>query len=636
MEAMRRVTGMFCPLPVCRTADEFPSQRELVKHMKNEHQSSRFCELCLGNRPLFPTEQTRYSIVSLKQHERSPDGHPLCRFCKKHFFDGADLFVHMNGVHVNCHLCPLEQRSRYYRNLVQLRDHLRSKHHLCECPPCDSTEIVQAFSTDDELRVHLVTEHGEKSSKSITLGFKIASSRDRGRNDIDRDDDELRQGVICPPPPRRPSPQIGMNQLSVQRQGRSFTPFVSQHWANAPGRWQSGEVVGPDSSEFNAVFPSLPSPSSRIDHEELSLVGQQHQTTAASDNPIPPLSSYSSTDNVNFGSAAAGSTMSKGCKKRNRRLAIALGIDVRDLDERGNSVQWPRELVLWARENLNEVLHIENVIQKMLLDPKATSIQLRPMIRLHRRRVHELAEMYGLKSVAYDQEPKRYLSIIKQQRVRVCRPLLSEAARDVNYCVGSSSTSHQFHETTVRPDSKVIGVNEAEKKEECSIDEGGDGIRWRNSVLKGRLIMPEGRLALAEEARMKAIEKERQATEKRRARVAVMEESRREKEQAGYIESHETRFHGLDVHSDDGDDDSSSKDEWETAVDRIMLSPASHDGGGGGDAWDDDPPGEPRPPYPSEGMWVCKRCTYSSNCDSVQKCGICGEENTDLGWTVVR
>ncbi len=626
MEAMRRVTGMFCPLPVCQTAAEFSNQRELVKHMKNKHQSEQFCELCLGNRPLFPAEQTRYSIVFLKQHERSPDGHPLCLFCQKRFFDGANLFSHMNGVHINCHICPLEQRSRYYRNLVQLRDHLRSNHHLCECPPCDSTEVVQAFSTSEELRIHIATEHGGKSSKPITLGFKIASSRDRGR-----DEDELRQGVICPPPARHPSSQTDMNQLSMQRQGRSFVPFVSQNWANARGTQQSGEVVGPDSSQFNTVFPSLPTPTSRIDPEELSLVGQHHHTTATRNNRIPP--SYSNTDNVNLSSSAGGRTTSKGKKERNRRLAITLGIGVRNLDEMENSVQWPRELVLWARENLSEVVHIQNLIQKMLLDPKATSFQLKPMARLHRKRVHELAEMYLLKSVSYDPEPKRYLSIVKQQASRICRPLLSEAARDVSYCVDSSSTSHQYHKATVQPEYR--GVNEEEKKEECRTNEegGDDEIRWRNSVFQGRLMMPEGRLTLVEEARMKAIEKERQATENRRARV--MEDSRRVKEQAGYIELHETPFHGLDVQSDDGDDQSSSKDEWEMAADRIMLSPVS--GGGGGDAWnDDDDPEEPRAPYPSEGMWVCKRCTYSSNSDSVQNCGMCGEENTDIGWTVVK
>ncbi len=649
MEAMRRVTGMFCPTFVCRTADEFPNQRELVKHMNNVHQSSQFCLLCLDNRPLFPSEQARYSLKALRQHERSSDGHPLCRFCQKRFFDGADLFGHMNKAHLNCHLCPLDQRHRYYRNLVQLRDHLCSSHYLCELPPCDSTDVIQAFSTADELHIHAVTEHGEKSSKCIGLGFRVASFRDRGRNSNDRDD-ELRQGVICPPPPRPPSSEIGMNRLLVQRQGQagnernrdmseqmeqtlqSFTPSVSQQrWANATGRCPIGEVVGPDSSDFNTVFPSLPTPS-RIDHEELSLVGQ-HQATVTS-NPIPPSLYYSRTDNdiiFSGSTTTAGSIISKGCKRRNRRLAMALDIDVKDLDERENVVQWPREMVLWARENLAEVSHIENSIQKMLLDPKATSIQLKPMITSRRRRAHELAEMYGLKSVAYDKEPKRYLSIIKQQGARVCHPLLSEAARDVNYCV-DSSTGHHFHETS-RPDPKVI-VDEEEKMEAC-IEGGGDGIRWKNSVLKGRLIKPDGRLSLPEETRMKAIKKERQAMEKRRARIAAREDRRRDEEQAGNVESHGTLFHGLDMLSDDGDDDSSSKDEWETAADRIMASPTSCDNGGG-DAWDDGPPSEPRPPSVGEGMWVCNRCTYSSNSDSVEKCGICGEENADLGWVVVK
>ncbi len=655
MEALKRFTGMFCPLFVCRKEDEFPNKRELVKHMINTHQSSQFCQLCLDHRPLFPAEQAKYSLKALRQHERSSDGHPLCGFCQKRFFDGADLYEHMNKAHVNCHLCPLDQRHRYYRNLVQLRDHLRFSHYLCELPPCDSIDIVQAFSTSDELHIHAVTEHGEKSSRPIELGFRVASFRDRGRNS----DDELRLGVMCPPPAQRPSSETGMNRLFVQRQGQtgnelnrdmsgqmgqSFTPSVSQQqWANAAGRRQFEEAVGPDSSDFNSIFPPLPTPSSLIDHEELSLVGQQYQAQTATitrNTPIPPSLSHSNADNndinpLGSSSTTAGSTMSKGCKRRNRRLAMALDIDVKDLDRRENVVQWPRELVLWARENLSEVLNIENSIQRMLLDPKATSIQLKHMIRSHRRRGHELAEMYGLKSVAYDNEPKRYLSFIKQQGARVCDPLLSEAARDVSYCMDSSSTGqHHFHEIS-RPDPKVI-IDEEEKKEASVVDGGGggDGIKWKNSVLKGRLIKPEGRLSLPEEARVKAAEKERQSMEERRARLAAMEVRRRDEERAGNIVSHETLFHGLDVLSDDDGDDSSSKDEWETAADRIMESPTSCDGGG--DAWDDGPPSEPRTQSVGKGMWVCKRCTYGSNSDSVQKCGICGEENADLGWEVVR
>ncbi len=629
METMRRVIGMFCPLPFCRTLDEFPSQRELVQHMRNMHQSSQFCQLCLNSRPLFPSEQEMYSFQALKQHEQLPNGHPLCRFCQKRFFDGADLYEHMNGVHLNCFLCPLEQRHRYYRNVVQLRDHLRINHYLCELPPCDSTEAVQAFSTADELRIHAVTEHGEKSSKGITLGFRVASFRDTVRDNNDRDD-ELRQGVICPPPPRRPSSHIGMNRLSVQMQ-RQVGNEQNRDTSGQMERHQFSEMVGPDSSDFNTVFPSLPTPSSRIDHEELSLIGQHLPTVARNPNPNQPSSSYSDAGSDMNLDSAAGITMSKGAKRRNRRLAIALGIGVRDLDNRENFVQWPRELVLWARNNLTEVSNIENSIQKMLLDPKATSIQLKPMIKLYRKRAHELAEIYGLKSVAYDQEPKRYLSVIKQHGAHVCHPLLSDAARDVNYCIGSCSTSYHPHETA-RHDLTAI-VKEEEKKE--AYFEGGDGIRSKNSVLKRRLKKPEGRLSLPEEARMKAIGKERQAMEERNTRIAEMGDHRRAEKQAGYIESHESLFHGLDVNSDDEFDDSSSKDdEWETAADRILLNLAPCNDNGG-DAWDDGPPAEPLVPYAREGMWVCKRCTYAANSDSVRRCGICGEENGDLGWTVV-
>ncbi|CAN0477091.1 unnamed protein product, partial [Phaeothamnion confervicola] len=79
------------------------------------------------------------------------------------------------------------------------------------------------------------------------------------------------------------------------------------------------------------------------------------------------------------------------------------------------SVVYPRDLLVWAKEKRGELLKLERKLAGLLSDPKATSVSLRPMPREQRRMVHMLADLYGFATVAYDPEPWRYISVIKQK-----------------------------------------------------------------------------------------------------------------------------------------------------------------------------------------------------------------------------
>jgi hypothetical protein len=93
--------------------------------------------VCLGFALLllqvFISEQVLYSKADLERHYRTGDdagplaeagfkGHPLCRFCKKRFYDGDELYRHMENSHEHCFLCRKLHPNRfvYYKDYAEL------------------------------------------------------------------------------------------------------------------------------------------------------------------------------------------------------------------------------------------------------------------------------------------------------------------------------------------------------------------------------------------------------------------------------------------------------------------------------------------------------------------------------------
>lgn len=68
---------------------------------------------------MFICEQKLYTRTQLQQHRRSGDsevdgteeersgfmGHPMCDFCKSHFYGDNELYMHMSTEHYTCHIC---------------------------------------------------------------------------------------------------------------------------------------------------------------------------------------------------------------------------------------------------------------------------------------------------------------------------------------------------------------------------------------------------------------------------------------------------------------------------------------------------------------------------------------------------
>ena len=68
---------------------------------------------------VFICEQKLYTKVQLKQHRSTGDsevdgseserggfmGHPMCEFCRSHFYGENELYSHMSTEHYTCHIC---------------------------------------------------------------------------------------------------------------------------------------------------------------------------------------------------------------------------------------------------------------------------------------------------------------------------------------------------------------------------------------------------------------------------------------------------------------------------------------------------------------------------------------------------
>lgn len=101
------------------------------------HTWTNYCIACVYVNMMLPqvfiSEQVLYSKSDLERHMRTGDdagplaesgfkGHPLCRFCKKRFYDGDELYRHMESAHEHCFLCRKLHPSKfvYYKDYEEL------------------------------------------------------------------------------------------------------------------------------------------------------------------------------------------------------------------------------------------------------------------------------------------------------------------------------------------------------------------------------------------------------------------------------------------------------------------------------------------------------------------------------------
>lgn len=94
-----------------------------------------------------------------------------------------------------------------------------------------------------------------------------------------------------------------------------------------------------------------------------------------------------------------------------RDLAKALGIDPARR-QRGQGVcPYPDHLLLFAATNPIVAGRVERRMLEVARDPHKDGVNLPPMPAAQRAFVHDLAQVYHLRSASYDPEPKRYTRV---------------------------------------------------------------------------------------------------------------------------------------------------------------------------------------------------------------------------------
>lgn len=152
-----------------------PPERTLNKlrdHMKREHHLY-FCDICLKHLQKFTYELKVYSRADLAKHRRVGDsgdtaykGHPLCEFCDDRFLDDEYLHRHLRKNHFWCHICEKDGKQLYFHDYVNLRDHFRDEHYLCEEDMCKYEQYTSVFRSEIDLQAHIALKHSQKMTKA--------------------------------------------------------------------------------------------------------------------------------------------------------------------------------------------------------------------------------------------------------------------------------------------------------------------------------------------------------------------------------------------------------------------------------------------------------------------------------------
>lgn len=152
--------------------------KSLKTHYSANH-NLMMCQLCIEHKQAFPAEQKVYTQKDYEIHLRKGDGdgsegHPSCDFCKKRYYDKTALFTHLSQDHFTCHLCEkMGIYYRYYNKYVDLEDHFRKEHFLCEEPECLANRFV-VFGNVDSYNRHTRNIHMKEPRKSaIPLSFSF-------------------------------------------------------------------------------------------------------------------------------------------------------------------------------------------------------------------------------------------------------------------------------------------------------------------------------------------------------------------------------------------------------------------------------------------------------------------------------
>ena len=156
----------------CPEGPTFRSFSQLRDHHRRAHDLI-YCDICVENLKLFPSEFKLYTRQELTQHRREGDpgetsyrGHPMCRFCDERFLDNDALHSHLRKHHFWCHFCESDGKQEFYENYPLLRQHFKTEHFLCVEGPCRHEKLTSVFRTKIDLQAHRASQHTKGLSKA--------------------------------------------------------------------------------------------------------------------------------------------------------------------------------------------------------------------------------------------------------------------------------------------------------------------------------------------------------------------------------------------------------------------------------------------------------------------------------------
>eukprot|EP01065_Artemidia_motanka_P031081 TRINITY_DN3729_c0_g5_i1.p1 TRINITY_DN3729_c0_g5~~TRINITY_DN3729_c0_g5_i1.p1 ORF type:complete len:803 (+),score=232.99 TRINITY_DN3729_c0_g5_i1:279-2411(+) len=197
-ELARRVAELLharCAIPDCGWSKADAGVKALRKHLREEHDGSQLCTVCVQGRPhVFLHEHTVYrSVEALNKHWGADSvyeadtgfvGHPLCRFCQTRQYDNEALYEHMLEVHEACNICDRVEadttRAVFYKDHGSLSEHCRRYHWFCE--PCAAKKSKAgagavprgtdgwAFREEGALAAHNNRHHSRRAKYSRPSG----------------------------------------------------------------------------------------------------------------------------------------------------------------------------------------------------------------------------------------------------------------------------------------------------------------------------------------------------------------------------------------------------------------------------------------------------------------------------------
>ena len=181
----------------CSDTQTFRTFHQLRDHTRKAHDLV-YCDICIENLKLFPSEFKAYTRQDLIRHRRDGDpddkshkGHPLCKFCDERYLDNDALHSHLRKNHFWCHFCENDGRQEYYDNYTLLRQHFKKDHYLCEEGQCKHEKFTSVFRTKLDLQAHRASTHTKGLSKAeakqlrqIDVGFTYARDADDSNENV--------------------------------------------------------------------------------------------------------------------------------------------------------------------------------------------------------------------------------------------------------------------------------------------------------------------------------------------------------------------------------------------------------------------------------------------------------------------